>query len=47
LEKRFGFISTKLEKLSDIKYINEASEILLMLSEKERTAMEKLKNASA
>jgi hypothetical protein len=32
---------------SKINYINEASEILLILSEKERIAMEKLKNAKA
>jgi hypothetical protein len=37
----------KVGEISNIKYINEASEILLMLSEKERIAMEKLKNASA
>jgi hypothetical protein len=30
---------------SDVKFINEASEILLSLSEKERIAMEKLQNA--
>jgi hypothetical protein len=33
----------KVGETSNIKYINEASEILLMLSEKERIAMEKLK----
>jgi hypothetical protein len=37
----------KVGETSNIKYINEASEILLMLSEKERIAMEKLKNARA
>jgi hypothetical protein len=37
----------KVGETSNIRYINEASEILLMLSEKERIAMEKLKNASA
>jgi hypothetical protein len=37
----------KVGETSNIKYINEASEILLVLSEKERIAMEKLKNAKA
>jgi hypothetical protein len=36
----------KVGETSDIKYIKEASEILLMLAEKERIAMEILKNAS-
>lgn len=37
----------KVGETSDIKYINKASEILLNLSEMEKNAMEKLKNACA
>jgi general stress protein 26 len=46
LWKNVSDLFYKVGETSDIKYINEASEILLMLSEKERIAMEKLKNAS-
>jgi hypothetical protein len=42
LWKNVSDLFYKVGETSDIKYINEASEILLMLSEKERIAMEKL-----
>lgn len=47
LWKNVSDLFYKVGETSDVKYINEASEILLILSEKERIAMGKLKNASA
>lgn len=47
LWKNVSDLFHKVGETSYIRYINEASEILLELSEKERIAMEKLKNASA
>jgi hypothetical protein len=46
LWKNVSDLFFKVGETSDIKYIKEASEILLMLAEKERIAMEILKNAS-
>ncbi len=45
LWKNVSDLFYKVGETSDIQYINEASEILLKLSEKERNAMEKLKEA--
>jgi len=47
LWKNVSDLFYKAGESSKINYINEASEILLILSEKERIAMEKLKNAKA
>ena len=47
LWKNISELFYKVGETKDLKYINEASDILLTLSEKERIAMEKLKNSSA
>jgi hypothetical protein len=47
LWKNVSDLFYKAGESSELRYINDASEILLVLSEKERIAMEKLKNAKA
>jgi len=47
LWKNVSDLFYKAGESSELRYINDASEILLVLSEKERIAMEKLKNTKA